>query len=75
MMMALRSFGLIPQMALNARAEAATMLTILAMAGLGLGVDAKTVTGVGPRVTAAVVLSLATLRVISVTLMRLIGVS
>jgi len=75
MMMALRSFGLIPQMALNAMAEAATMLTILAMAGLGLGVDAKTVTGVGPRVTAAVVLSLATLRVISVTLMRLIGVS
>jgi uncharacterized integral membrane protein (TIGR00698 family) len=75
MMMGLRSMGLIPQSVLNVTTDCATVLTILAMAGLGLGVDVKAVTGVGPRVTAAVILSLAVLGAVSISFIRLTGVA
>ena len=65
---ALRFVGVIP----NPEAQAATLvsklLTILAMAGLGLGVEFAAVKRVGPRVALAVVGSLAFLIALSLTL-------
>ena len=40
---------------------AATLLTVLSMAALGLGVDLRVISKVGGKVTAAVTLSLAVL--------------
>ncbi|PWC31470.1 putative sulfate exporter family transporter [Azospirillum sp. TSO35-2] len=74
-MIALRSFDLIPQAALAPMEQAATLLTVVSMAALGLGVDVRTVARAGGRVTAAVVLSLLVLGGISLGLIRLIGLS
>lgn len=74
-MIALRSFDLIPQAALPVMEHAATLLTVVSMAALGLGVDVRTVARAGGRVTAAVVLSLLALGTISLTLIRLIGLA
>ncbi|MBY6264421.1 putative sulfate exporter family transporter [Azospirillum sp. 412522] len=74
-MIALRSFDLIPQAALPAMEHAATLLTVVSMAALGLGVDVRTVARAGGRVTAAVVLSLLALGTISLTLIHLIGLA
>ncbi|WP_391345534.1 YeiH family protein [Azospirillum sp. A23] len=74
-MIALRSFDLIPHAALPAMEHAATLLTVVSMAALGLGVDVRTVARAGGRVTAAVVLSLLALGTISLTLIRLIGLT
>ncbi|WP_336492808.1 YeiH family protein, partial [Methylobacterium nigriterrae] len=62
---ALRSFGLVPDLALGPIAKAAGFLTVVSMAALGLGVDVRVIGRVGGRVTAAVTLSLAVLLVIS----------
>ncbi|WP_042691478.1 YeiH family protein [Azospirillum sp. B506] len=74
-MIALRSFDLIPQVALPAMEHAATLLTVVSMAALGLGVDVRTVARAGGRVTAAVILCLLVLGAISLTLIRLIGLT
>lgn len=74
-MIVLRSLGLIPPAALPAMEHAATLLTVVSMAALGLGVDVRTVARAGGRVTAAVVLSLLVLGAISLTLIRLIGLA
>ncbi len=74
-MMALRSLGLIPQAVLAPIGFAATALTILAMAALGLGVDIRVVGRAGGRVTAAVTCSLLLLLVVSFTLVRLLGIA
>ncbi|MBP2306482.1 putative sulfate exporter family transporter [Azospirillum melinis] len=74
-MIALRSFGLIPHAALLAMEHTATLLTVVSMSALGLGVDVRTVARAGGRVTAAVVLSLLALGTISLTLIRLIGLT
>ncbi|OAN62260.1 YeiH family protein [Sphingomonas sp. TDK1] len=71
----LRSFGLIPHAALAPANEAATLLTVVSMAALGLGVDVRTVAHAGGRVTAAVVLSLLVLGAISLGLIRLLGLA
>lgn len=60
-MMALRSFGLIPQAALPAIAAASTLLTLVSMAALGLMVDLRAVASSGGRVLAAGMLSLCVL--------------
>ncbi|TCM15734.1 putative integral membrane protein (TIGR00698 family) [Novosphingobium sp. PhB165] len=65
-----RTLGLIPEAALPALNRAATLLTVVSMAALGLGVDLRTVAGAGARVTAAVVLSLAGLGAVSLCLLR-----
>jgi uncharacterized membrane protein YadS len=52
----------------------AAVLTTIAMAALGLGVDVRTVAKAGPRVATAVTLSLVVLAVISYALIRLAGV-
>jgi len=54
----LRSVGIIPEPLADASRELARWATVLAMAGLGLGVELAVVRSVGPRVAAAVVLSL-----------------
>lgn len=73
-MMVLRSFGFIPPSFLQVTSVVAVAFTIVSMAALGLGVDLRTLSRVGGRVTTAVVLSLGILLVISIILIRLIGV-
>jgi uncharacterized membrane protein YadS len=57
-MMAARSFGLIPEIALEPMRTISSFLTILAMAALGLSVDIRSVMHVGGRVIASALLSL-----------------
>ena len=70
---ALRSLGLVPELLLRPFALAATALTILSMAALGLGVDVRVVARSGGRVVAAAVASLLALGAISLGLIRLLG--
>jgi uncharacterized integral membrane protein (TIGR00698 family) len=70
----LRSFGLIPQVALAPTAAVATWLTVLSMAALGLSTDLRSVAKAGPRVTAAVTLSLLVLGAISFGLIHMLGI-
>ena len=70
---ALRSVGLIPPSALPVLKSIAAILTTISMAGLGLGVDIRAVTAAGPRVTAAVTLSLLVLGLLSATLIHRVG--
>ncbi len=71
----LRSLGLAPAALLPVAALAANLLTVLAMAALGLGVDVRTVARAGPRVTGAVTVSLVVLGVVSWALIEASGVS
>jgi len=73
-MMALRSLGLVPHAALGPITATAALLTVVSMAALGLGVDVRTVTHAGGRVTAAVVLSLVVLAAISLALIRMLHI-
>lgn len=70
----LRSFGLLPEAVLAPAATAATALTVLSMAALGLSTDLLSVAKAGGRVTAAVTLSLLVLGAISFGLIRLLGI-
>lgn len=74
-MAALRSSNVIPTVALPGIAATAKALTVVSMAALGLGVDIRTVAKAGPRVTAAVTLSLIVLGAISYGLIRLLDVA
>ena len=71
---ALRSLDLLPHAALGPVGTAASLLTVVSMAALGLGVDVRVVARAGVRVTAAVTLSLVVLGCISLGLIRLLGV-
>ncbi len=73
--LALRSFGLIPASLLPPVKTAANLLTTVSMAALGLGVDVRVVAQAGLRVTLAVTLSLLVLCGISLALIRLLGVA
>jgi uncharacterized integral membrane protein (TIGR00698 family) len=68
-----RSLGLIPQSLLPPITRAAALLTMVAMAALGLGVDVRVVARTGVRVTLAVTASLTVLGVMSYGLIRLVG--
>jgi uncharacterized integral membrane protein (TIGR00698 family) len=70
----LRSAGLVPYVLLAPAHAAADGLTVMSMAALGLGVDARAVVRAGARVAAVVVGSLVGLAVISLALIRLLGV-
>jgi len=72
-MAALRSAGLIPLQALPLLGEVAAILMVVSMAALGLGVDVRTVSRAGGRVTATVILSLLALGAVSFALVRLLG--
>jgi uncharacterized integral membrane protein (TIGR00698 family) len=72
-LLALRSLGWIPQAALAPAHQAGNVLTIMAMAALGLGVDARAVLRAGGRVATVVVVSLIGLGAASYALIRLLG--
>ena len=72
--LAVRSVGLIPQSVVPAITHFAALLTTIAMAALGLGVDIRVVARSGVRVTLAVTISLIVLCVISYGLIRLMGI-
>ncbi len=73
--LAVRSLGLIPAWLLPLTKRAASLLTTVSMAALGLGVDIRVVALAGIRVTAAVSLSLVVLGGISLGLIWLLGVA
>lgn len=58
---ALRSAGIVPVALITPAGRVSAVLTVVAMAALGLCTDLRSVARAGPRVTAAVVLSLLTL--------------
>lgn len=68
-----RSLGAIPMPLARNAAAAANVLTVVAMAALGLAVDLRDLKHVGARVTAAVVCSLVALAVMSLALIYLLG--
>jgi uncharacterized integral membrane protein (TIGR00698 family) len=70
----LRNVGLIPDVVAQPLRTLGVWLTILAMAGLGLGVRLATVRTVGPRVGIAVVVSLALLISLTLALLHLLSI-
>jgi len=74
-LVAARSAGVVPHAALGPMASAATVLTILSMAALGLGVDVRIAARAGLRVTAAVTLSLCLLGGVAFALIRVLGMA
>lgn len=72
---AVRSLGLVPAALLAPAADAASVLTVVSMAALGLGVDLRSVANAGGRVTAAVVLSLVVLGGISLGLIHMLHIA
>jgi uncharacterized integral membrane protein (TIGR00698 family) len=73
-LVAMRSLGLIPPVTLAPIALVANLLTVVAMAALGLGTDLKVVARAGGPVTAAVSLSLLLLGLVSFGLIRVLGI-
>ena len=71
--LAIRSVGLIPDAALPAITRIAALMTTVAMAALGLGVDVRVIARTGFRVTLAVTASLIVLGFMSYGLIRLLG--
>jgi uncharacterized integral membrane protein (TIGR00698 family) len=69
-----RTLGLIPQDLLRPLRTVAAVLTTIAMAALGLGVDVRTVAKAGLRIASAVTLSLIVLGLISFALIRMAGI-
>jgi uncharacterized integral membrane protein (TIGR00698 family) len=69
----IRSLGLIPQEVVPVITRIAAVLTTIAMAALGLGVDVRVVARTGPRVTLAVTVSLIFLGLMSYGLIRVVG--
>jgi uncharacterized integral membrane protein (TIGR00698 family) len=72
---AARSLGLIPQELVRPARLTAGIMTTIAMAALGLGVDIRVVAKAGGRVTIAVTASLVVLGLISFVLIRLAGIA
>nr|WP_276552907.1 putative sulfate exporter family transporter [Bradyrhizobium elkanii] len=67
---AMRSFQLVPDIAIAPVTKTAAILTVVSMAALGLGVDVRVLSTVGGRVTAAVTLSLMLLLGLSIGLVH-----
>lgn len=74
LMMGARSLGLLPAAALPPMDQAATVLTVLSMAALGLGTDARAVARSGPRIAVVVTLSLLVLLGLALALVSLLAV-
>ncbi|QCO56460.1 putative sulfate exporter family transporter [Pseudorhodobacter turbinis] len=72
-MIGLRSVGAIPQEILSPINIGANVMTVIAMAALGLSVDARAVMNAGPRVIATVVLSLVLLIALGLGLITLLA--
>ena len=71
-LVAVRTLGWMPPLLLPALGSVATVFTIISMAALGLRTDMRLMARSGPRVSAAVVLSLATLGAVSFGLIALL---
>lgn len=71
-MAALRTFGVIPASLSSIFKEVSRLLTVAAMAALGLGVDVRALRAAGARTTGAVSLSLLFLLTLSAALIRLL---
>ena len=69
-----RSYGVLPASMVAPTRLVSSMLTVGAMAALGLGVDLREVRRVGAAVIATVTLSLAMLLALSVTLIHVLGI-
>src|SRR5271154_1374960 len=72
-LMLARSLGLFPQALVHHITRTAAVLTTVAMAALGLGVDIRVVARTGVRVTLAVTASLVVLGLMSYALIRFLG--
>jgi uncharacterized integral membrane protein (TIGR00698 family) len=72
---AFRSADLVPHAMLGLLSAAASLLTVISMAALGLGTDLRAVAHAGGRITAAVALSLLVLGLISFGLIRLLAIA
>ncbi|WP_431258495.1 YeiH family protein [Roseateles chitinivorans] len=70
-----RSAGLLPEAMLEPMHTAASSMTVVAMAGLGLGVDMRQVKAAGPRVSLVVVLSLMLLTALAFLVLHLLGMA
>lgn len=70
----LRVLGVLPDVVAQPARTLGAWLTILAMAGLGLGVKLAAIRTVGPRVAVAVILSLAVLLTTTLVLIRALGI-
>jgi uncharacterized membrane protein YadS len=70
LMIASRSLGLIPAPVLGPLAEAATVLTVVSMAALGLGVDVRAIARSGATVTGVAIVSLLALGSLSILLLK-----
>jgi uncharacterized membrane protein YadS len=75
LLIAIRSLGLIPQSLLPTVTRTTTLLTNIAMVGLGLGVEVRAIARTGARVTVAVSVSLIVLGIMSYALIRFVGVT
>lgn len=75
LLMALRSFDLVPLALVKPAQLSSNALTNMSMAALGLGVDARSVLRAGGRVTMVVVLSLLALSLISLALIKMLGLA
>jgi uncharacterized integral membrane protein (TIGR00698 family) len=69
----IRSLGLLPEAVVAPAHGASNFLTILAMAGLGLGVDLRSVSAAGPRVVSVVTVSLLLLGATAFAMLRMTG--
>ena len=72
---ALRSAGLVPAPLVDVLAIVSGLLTVVAMAALGLSVDARVLRAAGGRVTLVAVISLVLLGAISLILIRSLGIA
>lgn len=75
LLLTLRSFRVIPETVIAPAHATANFLTIMSMAALELGVDARSVMRAGGRVAAVVILSLLVLASISFVLIKLLGIA
>ncbi len=73
-MLGIRSLGLVPQALIAPITHTAAVLTTVAMAALGLGVDVRVIARTGVRVTLAVTASLIVLGAMSYALIRVMGI-
>ena len=73
-MAALRAADLFSPAALSVLASASSLFTTMAMAGLGLTVDVRSLRQAGGRVILAAAVSLVALCIISMAMIRLLGI-
>lgn len=72
---ALRTVGVVPDAAASFARVASTVLTVIAMAGLGLGADLRSLSQSGGRVAIAAALSLGALILASLAFIRIAGIA